>query len=146
MKKTVGFSLVELLTVLSIIGILAALAYPSYASYVQRGRLTEATNLLASMRVQLEQFYQDNLNYGSTASACGSNIGSFDGDAFAFTCNYGAGASNQGYLITATGKAAAGMGGFAFTIDHANNRQTTAFPNATGLPKACWIVRAGDAC
>ncbi|QEL64199.1 type IV pilus assembly protein PilE [Oryzomicrobium terrae] len=145
MRRT-GFTLIELLITIAIIGILASVAYPAYTSYVQRGRIAEAMNQLATMRVQLEQYYQDNRNYGSTAAACGNNIGTLDGDAFTFSCNYGTVATNQGFLITATGKAGRGMNGFTFTIDQDNARQTTAFPNASGLPRNCWMSRAGDTC
>ena len=146
MRRKTGFTLIELLITIAIIGILTAIAFPSYTSYIQRSRIAEATNQLATMRVQLEQYYQDNRNYGSTAAACGNNIGTLDGESFSFSCNSGTIATNQGYLVTATGKASRGMSGFAFTIDQDNTHQTTAFPGASGLPRNCWIVRPGDAC
>lgn len=139
-----GFTLIELMITVAIVAILATIALPSYTAYVQRGRITEATNELSTFRVQLEQYYQDNKNYGSSAGACGNNIGTSVGDAFDFSCNWGAGGTSQSYLITATGKGS--MAAFAFTIDQDNARQTTAFPGASGLPKDCWLLRAGDTC
>jgi type IV pilus assembly protein PilE len=100
---------------------------------------------LSTMRVQLEQYYQDNRTYGSTATVCGNGIGAEVGDAFTYTCTNGGG-NAQNFLITATGNAGTGMSGFTFTVDETNTRRTTAFPDATGLPKACWITKAGDAC
>lgn len=138
-----GFTLIELLVAVAIVAILAAIAVPSYTQYVQRSRISEATNELSTLRVRLEQFFQDNRNYGSTATACGVAVPA--SDSFDFTCNNGGG-SNQTFLATANGKASRNMAGFTFTINHDNQRQTTAFPGATGLPRDCWLLRAGDSC
>jgi type IV pilus assembly protein PilE len=143
MKKSTGFTLIELMIVVAVIAILAAIALPSYTEYIRRSRITEATNELATLRVRLEQYYQDNRHYGSTGSTCGMGVAPTD--SFDFACSDG-GAGNQAFLATATGKATRGMAGFSFTIDHNNLRQTTAFPDAGGLPLACWISRAGETC
>jgi type IV pilus assembly protein PilE len=139
-----GFTLIELLVAIAVIGILAVIALPAYTQYLQRGRIVEATGQLSTSRVQLEQFYQDNKHYGSTASACGNGIGTASGDTFNFSCKWGSGETNQSFLITATGKNS--MTGFVFTIDQDNVRRTTGFPGAAGLPKDCWIAKAADAC
>ncbi|BAL23298.1 type IV pilin protein [Azoarcus sp. KH32C] len=138
-----GFTLIELVIAIVVIAILAAVALPSYRGYVQRSRIVEATNELSTLRVRLEQYFQDNRNYGSTATHCG--VGVATTDSFDFTCTNN-GADSQAFLATATGKASAGMTGFTFTVDHNNRRQTTAFPDASGLPVDCWITRKGDAC
>ena len=146
-----GMTLMELMIVVAIVGILGAVAYPGYSSYIQRGRITEATSTLSEFRIKLEQYYQDNRHYGSTDAACG--VAMPTGPAaqyFAYTCNWsgsgGATGTNQSFRITATGVSGQGMGGFAFSIDQANLKQTTAFPGASGLPKGCWIWKKGDSC
>lgn len=142
--KSSGLTLIELMVAVAIIGILAAVALPAYTQYVQRGRIAEATAQLSTARVQLEQYYQDNKNYGSTATTCGNALGISSGDAFDFTCRWGSTSSNQSFLLTATGKGS--MAGFAFTLDHDNARSTTAFPGVNVLPLACWISKKGEAC
>jgi type IV pilus assembly protein PilE len=91
--------------------------------------------------VRLEQFYQDNRNYGSTASACG--VTPQAARFFTMSCNHGTLGTNQGFLITATGTGP--MDGFTFTVDHQNAQRTTAFP---GLSTAanCWLSRRGETC
>lgn len=139
-----GFTLIELMITVAIVAIIASVAYPQYTEYVRRSHLVEATGLLSTARVRLEQYYQDNRNYGSTASACGVAVPT--GDYFTFTCNWGGGGTSQSFLLTATGKASAGMSGYTYTVDHNNQQRTTAFVGASGLPVNCWLRRKGDTC
>lgn len=142
--RDAGFTLIELMIAVAIIGIIAAVAYPQYTSYVQRSRLAEATGTLSVTRVRLEQFYQDNRNYGSTATACGVAVPT--ADYFTYSCTWGASNSSQSFVLTATGKSSANMAGYTFTVDNNNLQRTTAFPDATGLPVNCWLRRKGDTC
>lgn len=139
-----GFTLIELMIAVAIVAIIAAVAYPQYTSYVQRSRMAEATGNLSTTRVRLEQFFQDNRNYGSSSTACG--VAMPTGDFFDYGCNWGAGGTSQTFLLTASGKASAGMGGFTFTVDHNNQQRTTAFTGASGLPVNCWLRRQGQTC
>lgn len=137
-----GFTLIEMLIVVAIIGILAAIALPGYQDYVRRSKLAEATSQLSDLRVKMEQWYQDNRKYTDAGdAACGVAMPA--AQYFTFTCANG---DPQSFVLTATGVAAQDMGGYTFTIDQANARQTTAFPGAAGLPKSCWIYRKGDGC
>lgn len=139
-----GFTLIELMITVAIVGIIAAVAYPSYTSYVQRSRIAEATGTLSTTRVRLEQFFQDNRNYGSTATDCGVVMPT--GDFFDFSCTWGTGGTSQTFLLAATGKSSTNMSGFSFTVDHNNLQRTTAFPDASGLPVNCWLRRQGQTC
>jgi type IV pilus assembly protein PilE len=137
-----GFTLMELMIVVVIVGILAMVAVPSYQDYVRRSKLTDAMSQLGDLRVKMEQWYQDNRKYTNAAdSACG--VAMPTGTNFTITC---ANPSTQTFTLTATGDAGAGLSGYTFTVNELNAKQTTAFPGATGLPKNCWILRAGDAC
>jgi type IV pilus assembly protein PilE len=96
------------------------------------------------MRVQMEQYYQDNRNYGSTAAACGVVMPQATQN-FTYSCNWGSAAANQAFTVTATGIGS--MNGFVYTIDEAGMRQTTGLPSGWGTaPASCWVVKKGGGC
>ena len=138
-----GFTLIELLVAVAVIGILSAVAYPSYTAHVRRGKIATAQSELSAVRVRLEQYYQDNRNYGSTASTCGVGMPTATG--FQFSCAWGPGATSQSFVVTATGQASAGMGGYAYSIDDGDHQVTVQFDGAT-VNAACWMSKKGDAC
>lgn len=159
-----GITLIELMIVVAVIAILSAVAYPSYTAYVARGNTAEAFAQLAQLRIQLEQFYQDNRSYGIAASTyqCGSSTNYIpisgtsattactspgcapSGTAyFTYTCTLHSDAVSDHYVLTATGISAKGMSGYTYTLDYAGNKQTTAFPGVSGT-KNCWLQKSGD--
>jgi type IV pilus assembly protein PilE len=138
-----GFTLIELIVAIAIVGVLAAIAYPSYTAYVRRGKIVEALAELATVRVRLEQYYQDNRHYGSTASACGVSMPLQP--SFSFACSWGPGATSQSFVVTATGLASASMDGYAYTVDDSNAQRTSLFEGAA-VTAACWLKKRGDSC
>ena len=138
LQRSRGFTIIEVMIVLVIIAILAAIAIPAYTDFIIRGAITEAQQALGGYRINMEQYFQDNRTY-SNGGACGAPVPA-NLKAFAVTCaptNAG-----QGFLATATGLAGTRGAGFTYTIDNANNRQTTAGP--TGWLTAtqnCFIIR-----
>jgi type IV pilus assembly protein PilE len=151
MKTNLGFSLIELMVTIAIIGILAAIALPNYNAYVIKSKITEATSGLSDYRVKLEQFYQDNRNYGAAGAATCGNAGNPPvptGQYFTFTCAVGGG-GDQTFRATATNNATGGLGppgSYVFDINESNQRRTTAFTGDTGLPKNCWITVKSQTC
>jgi len=137
-----GFTLIELMIVVAIIGILSSIAYPAYQDYVARGKITEATSGLSDLRVKLEQYFQDNRTYaGYVDGSCiriSDSKPAINSDSFNLTC-----ASNADtFTITATGKSTAGMGGYSYDLNQANQRNSTV-PGGSG---ACWIMKKGGSC
>ncbi|MET0963357.1 MAG: prepilin-type N-terminal cleavage/methylation domain-containing protein [Noviherbaspirillum sp.] len=137
-----GFTLIELLISIAIVAILSAIAFPAYTDYFKRGRAAEALASLATLRVSLEQYYQDNRNYGADGS-CG--VAPPSGADFSYTC--ASSDNGQAFLATASGNSARGMAGFVYTIDHSGLRRTTGLPAGWGTPPMdCWIGSRGGAC
>jgi len=148
MRKSAGFTLIEMMVVVAIAGILATIAIPSYMHYVQRGDLIEGTQALAQYRVQMEQYYQDNRSYyPSTAAAfgagfvCGPTLPTLT--YFTLTC-VGSG-GGQLYTATATANATGAVNGAIYTIDQSGNQATLGLPSGfTTIPSGGtpgWLTR-----
>ena len=58
-KKSGGFTLIELMIVVAIIGILAAIAVPSYMGYTARAQASEAFTISAPLRTVVAEFYNE---------------------------------------------------------------------------------------
>ena len=68
MKKSSGFTLIELMIVIAIVGILTAIAYPSYMEYVRDTRRANATVALTGLAGAMERAYTTSNTYANTAS------------------------------------------------------------------------------
>jgi len=133
MKLQKGFTLIELMLVVAIIGLLASVAYPAYQDYVTRGKIAEATAELASKRVLMEQWFQDNRTYIG-APACTAASGKY----FSFACSN---LTQNTYTLDATGTVT--MAGFNYHLDH-NNAKTS--DTTWGDSGTCWVTKKGGVC
>ena len=60
MTKQSGFTLIELMVVVAIIGVLSAIAIPQYQNYVARAQVAEGFSLLASGKMAVSEYYNEN--------------------------------------------------------------------------------------
>lgn len=62
-RKSLGFTLIEVMIVVAIIGILAAIAYPSYTQYVIRGKRVDAQSEMLQIAQAMQNYKLRNGNY-----------------------------------------------------------------------------------
>ena len=67
-KRSKGFTLIELMIVVAIVGILAAIALPSYQNYVIRTNRADATGALMAATNAMERLRANNFTYASLDS------------------------------------------------------------------------------
>jgi type IV pilus assembly protein PilE len=147
LSRARGFTLIELMVTIAIVAILSSVAIPAYTDYVRRGQLPESFTNLSDYRVKMEQYYQDNRNYGT--AACADVAGGPSWAAFtpsnAKYFGYACALTNagQGYTITATGSTASAVG-HIYSINQSGTQATTKFKNSV-VAKTCWMSK-GDEC
>ena len=67
-KRTGGWTIIELMIVLIIIALLVALAYPSYIDYVRKAKRGEAQQLLLNWAINQEIYRSNNPTYANDAA------------------------------------------------------------------------------
>ena len=117
MKKTQGFTLIELMIVVAIIGILAAVALPAYQNYSNRAAFSELVLAVTPRKTAVELAIQ-------TRSP--SAITALDGAALGIPANVGAAADVHGAAVadgvitmtwrTTSGGTAETMAGITYTL------------------------------
>jgi type IV pilus assembly protein PilE len=70
-KKTVGFTLIEVLITVAILGVLATIVYPSYTSFVNKSNRTEGQRELMRLANLQEQYFIDNRTYANDLEKLG---------------------------------------------------------------------------
>ena len=134
-----GFTLVEVMVVVVIVGILASVALPAYSDYVIRGKIPDATSVLSTKRVQLEQFFMDNRTYVGAPSCTDDATSS---QYFDFSCTA---QTATAFTLQAAGKGT--MAGFNYTIDQAAAKTSAITASGWAAEStSCWITKKGGAC
>lgn len=142
-----GFTLIELMITVAVIGILAAVALPSYRDYLLRGHLVTMTNELQALRAKMEQHYQDNRTYASTATAtapCTTTAVSYTKPT-TFTVACGS-TDSFATTFTATATGSGVVSGFTYTLTQSDSKTSTVSSAWGGSTAACWVMRKGDTC
>ncbi len=89
MKRTFGFTLLELMTTLAVLAILVALAAPSLAELIANNRMASASN---SVLAGIQTARSEAITRGVPVLFCARNAGGTD-------CNGGLGNLTQGWLV-----------------------------------------------
>lgn len=137
-----GFTLIEVMVTLAIVAILGAVALPAYTGYVQRSRVPAGLEALSSYATRMEQRFQDTGCYANACSPVGTACGVSVPTAKDFTVTCTLSNSGQNYTATATGSGP--MSGYAYTVNQAGTRATTAHPKGTNT--TCWTTKGGTQC
>ena len=142
-----GFTLIEIMITVAIVAILAAIAIPSYRDYVRRGQIPEAFTYLSDFRIKLEQYFQDNKNYGTTnGGACANGTNAPAWNTFAPVSakyfSFGCVVTSTGYTVTATGSAGMAAGN-VYSVNESNLQMTTQYKGAT-VSKNCWLLKGSE--
>jgi type IV pilus assembly protein PilE len=143
-----GFTLIELMIVIAIVGILAAVAIPIYTDNVRRGKLPEAFTRLSVYATRMEQYYQDNRNYGSGVACASNNTPTgltFPSNAagqqnFNYGCELTDG--GQGYVLIAQGVVGPTVG-HGYVLLHTGQQRTTYFKGSS-VSKDCWLSKGSE--
>lgn len=144
-----GFTLIELMITVAIVAILAAVALPAYNDYITRSKFAEATSTLASMRVKMEQYYQDQRAY--TGACLAGTVAALPTNLKYFTVSCTIPDGNH-YTVSAAGNTGTDLQGITFTVNEANTHATSVTSGSTIANKGytgnagCWITRKGGTC
>lgn len=134
MKKEKGFTLIEILITMAIVGILAGIAVPMYLGQRTKAMRTEAQNNVESLRLIMEQYYNENACYYKSSGSCGdTTLSDVDdikdyytsfkpGDDDDMQFDYSVSINNSGanYHIVATGKTDSPVDGVTICNDRDN--------------------------
>ncbi len=108
MKKSEGFTLIELMITIAIIGILAMIAVPNYQQFMREGRRADGQSTLLDIAARQEKYFMENHLYTANISDLG--VGTSEtlltkGNYYSIAATCGLvpdGGCQQGYVLTAT--------------------------------------------
>lgn len=136
MRRSAGFTLIEMLITVAVLSILAAIAYPSYQDQVRKSRRAEAQSLLMDIGTRQQQRLLDVRSYAASTAELNVNIPSSVRPHYTITINAPAGATPPTFTASAaprSGQAQDKCG--TLGIDNTNTK--TAVKGGTAQT-GCW--------
>ena len=100
---------------------------------------------LADYSVKMEQYFQDNRNYGIANAACPVVVAAAS-PYFSFTCAVGGATPSTSYLASASSIAGAlgtANGDYTYTINQSNTKASIKFEGSAVI-KNCWLVKGNE--
>jgi len=116
MKKSKGFTLVELIIVIVIVAILSIVAVPMYRGYTQRAMASEGKTLLGSISSAQKVYFAE---FGTFYSASGpvDSVLDVDSRSNKYFVNWSVTGSATGFTASTTGQAGTGVAGQTVMLD-----------------------------
>jgi len=140
-RRARGFTLIEVMITMAIVAILSSISLPFYTDYLRRGQVQEVFSNLVTLRVALEQYYQDERSYGPAGGACGIDLPDQADLNFVYDCTLAA--DGQSFLLTAEGKSGGMVSGLRYSINQIGARESHCSSCTWHFqsPQARWIAR-----
>lgn len=126
MRRSAGFTLIEMLVAVAILGILTAIAVPSYSKYVERTRRADAQEKLLDLAAQMERTFFVQNQYPADSDAILLQLGGRTSKDGYYTVTITNAAPFNTYTLTATAVAGRSQSGdtecASFSIDNTGNK------------------------
>jgi len=154
MKKTHGFTLIELMITVVVVAIIAAIAVPSYQQYIERKDLAIARQEALRISAELERFKAKNFSYKGFDASYLYTYGSTDDDGNPVTASYydagsgqlllplGSTSTTAKYILTLVNNGA-GYKPLTITKDNDGN-ETSDSASVNGLSGVMSVQRTSD--
>ena len=134
-RRTLGFTLIELMIVMSVIAILATIAYPSYVAWVRKANRSDAMSTLSWDQTIIERCYAVTFAYNGACASLPAFPQTSPQSHYTITLS-NLTATTYTFTATAIGPQALDTTCASMTVDQTN--QQMARNNAGVMQTSCW--------